>query len=436
MKSMNSESVINYELKTTNTRQRLDKNFFLSLIVCLLGITLNQSSVIFGINFSFADLFVILLVSYMIVNNAIVLPRWFIAFSTILSITVLFTASFYVPSVFEVIIDHKSIFVGFIKLIANLIYLIVGANLVRINQEKTIYKSFAYASLFIGALAFFNFIVPLPLINELMLYGNSRFKGLMNDPNYFSVLQNIALAYFVSMKTENQKIKVSATLIIVFSVFMSGSKTGMITTLGVIFLAGLTSFSRKKSTILEYFRGFLLFLILILILLLGNNYFILIIEKVANYIPAFNRISVIFLDFDLALSGGGSGRNRVWEVAVELIKQSPVFGTGVGTYTTITSNKYSMEAIAHNTYLQLAAQWGLPLTIIFFILVFILVIKSFRDKDDFNQVLNRMLIVLLIGSFAISFNNARVFWLVLGSLIYKNVNIRSKKKVEADTQSL
>jgi O-antigen ligase len=137
-------------------------------------------------------------------------------------------------------------------------------------------------------------------------------------------------------------------------------------------------------------------------------------------IPALARIELLFTDFSSAFSENGSGRNITWKVALQLIQLSPVIGIGIGTYSNIAIELFHQSDISHNTFLQLSAEWGIPLAFIFFIYVFfILGSATFTRKPnwDHNLILRDIIIILLIGSMAISLNNARILWLVLGALV-------------------
>ena len=152
-----------------------------------------------------------------------------------------------------------------------------------------------------------------------------------------------------------------------------------------------------------------------------------------SIIPASKRILSLFIDFKGAFSGEGQSDQNV-ENSIRNFAHSPLTGIGVGTYSGIAELLSGSRAIAHNTYLQLLAQYGLPLTAMFISYVAYIIIKAtFNNKElirnDYTiMTLRDIIIILLIGSLAISLNNARIFWLVLGSLaFYLKTNIRIRK---------
>jgi len=106
-----------------------------------------------------------------------------------------------------------------------------------------------------------------------------------------------------------------------------------------------------------------------------------------------------------------------------------LFGVGIGSYGKIGKIYLGSASIAHNTYLQLLVEWGTVMTTIFFGFIASLIIKT--RKSDFGKYLLFLLIPLLLGSLSISLNNARIFWILLGMLLYifnnrKKENFNSK----------
>jgi O-antigen ligase len=145
-----------------------------------------------------------------------------------------------------------------------------------------------------------------------------------------------------------------------------------------------------------------------------------ILNIISDIIPPFRRIAVLFTDFRIAFSEAGSGRDVTWETAMRLIRISPIFGIGIGTYTGITALEWGVRSIAHNTYLQMAAEWGLPLAVLFFAVVVWLLIQSSREIYNFEivKISIDIILVFLLGSLALSLNNARMFWFTLGLLFF------------------
>lgn len=380
----------------------------------------NQSNIIFGINISFSDLFALIILFVLILKKELVFPVIPTLFFLFLSTVVLFMAGFYVPSKYS--FDPTTILIlDYVKMVAAFVYFIIGTNLARLNMVPVIIKWFSLCALFIGFIALIFTIFNISFMADILYFGETRFRGLMNDPNYFSILQLAALAYFLSTKSFTKLFKILAIVILVVSILISGSKTGLLTLIlftSVKLSENLISQCKNYTDLIKRISIIFALVVTIPILVIYSESLL---NPVSLYIPSFDRVSVLFTDFNSAISTGGSERDATWEIAVELIKLSPILGIGIGTYTGLATQFWGYGAVAHNTYLQLAVEWGLLFTIVFFVYIFLLLLKvTFNNsfKSEMNIILRDIIFVFLIGSFAISLNNARFFWLVLGALTY------------------
>ncbi|WP_216638029.1 O-antigen ligase [Bacillus sp. FJAT-29814] len=212
-----------------------------------------------------------------------------------------------------------------------------------------------------------------------------------------------------------------AVIITFLAVLTTGSKTGIITLICYLALRLIEYlFLKKKKTgevVVHLF--FIVFLILMAPLPFG------IFEKamyhLSSSIPSFFRIQELLTDITGSISESGSGRGDAWNAAIQVIQLSPFLGVGIGTYTSLTGEMFHYGNLAHNTFLQLFAEWGIPLATCFFGYVFFLLgkVSLFRfHRSETNLILRDIMIIMLVGSMAISLNSARILWLILGALIY------------------
>ena len=101
-------------------------------------------------------------------------------------------------------------------------------------------------------------------------------------------------------------------------------------------------------------------------------------------------------------------------------------GIGLGNYIPIAEQFVHNPNVAHNTYLQLSAEWGIVITVLFFVYVISTLIGSkpiLLENNQANQnrqIIRDILIIFLIASVSISLNNARIFWLVLGMSVFQS----------------
>ncbi|MCM3765947.1 O-antigen ligase family protein [Neobacillus niacini] len=398
-----------------------NSHVLLPVILFWMAILLHQSQVILGINISFADFFCLMVFINLVIRNQLIIPTLPLNFFIIVSLLVLATAVIYVPIQFNSNSNPAAIVSDYIKLSASFVYFLIGYNLSNINYlDKTI-KWYSLFSILVGILGIIFTIFSINVFSNILFFGGTRFRGLMIDPNYYSVLQITGLVYFTRSKIVEARYKYLAVFITFLAVLTSGSKTGIITLICYLALRLIEYlFLKKKRTgevVVHLF--FIVFLILLAPLLFGIS------EKamyhLTSSIPSFFRIQELLTDITGAVSESGSGRSDAWNVALQVIQLSPFLGVGIGTYTSLTGEMFQYGNLAHNTFLQLLAEWGIPLTTCFFGYVFFLLGKvSLIDfhRTETNLILRDFMIILLVGSMAISLNSARILWLILGALIY------------------
>lgn len=113
-------------------------------------------------------------------------------------------------------------------------------------------------------------------------------------------------------------------------------------------------------------------------------------------------------------SGGGSGRYVLWDNAIEMWSESPIFGGGFSAY----YQRYG-EA-AHNTYIQIVAELGLIGLFLYILVLLISIAFVLRTPADFrrDQLDTRRLALAflpgLIGMFAmigtVTYQDVKLLW--------------------------
>src|SRR5699024_270197 len=86
--------------------------------------------------------------------------------------------------------------------------------------------------------------IPVTALHNVLFFGGNRFRGFMNDPNYFAVTQSSALMYFLSHRTI-KKINQAIISVLIFSILASGSKTGIILLIILLIYQGVHSICSK-----------------------------------------------------------------------------------------------------------------------------------------------------------------------------------------------
>jgi len=122
--------------------------------------------------------------------------------------------------------------------------------------------------------------------------------------------------------------------------------------------------------------------------------------------------------------GCGSGRINFWKKAVSIIRESPVFGTGLNTYSRILKRDPDKATwwYAHNCYLQMTAETGLIGLASFLWMLFVLFRHGFNGchqiKDLWPLTFLQGTIAGLSGFLVQSFFDNTFYTVQLGILMW------------------
>lgn len=399
----------------TSTAKKKHSSFILAL-VGLFGLLLNQSSVLFGINISLADFVLILLVLLWMINQAFNIPVFSLLVFGFFTIIITVNSVFVIPFKNDFQILYSSIAKDYLKVLVIFLYFLLGHQLAKKQLTKTVLTSFLAGSVIIGGLGFLSHFLYLPFLSEIMLYDGVRLKGFMNDPNYFSVLQCIAAISAVRLTQKHILLKSVCITILLLSIVHSASKTGFMTL--ILSILYCLYHSLKEGNI--GFKKFIGILTTLLVFLASLPFILFIFQDVLKFIsslfPIFERVQMLFTDIENAFLDNGSGRGSVWETAWSISKSQPLFGVGIGNYSELAFRLSKDPNVAHNTYLQVSAEWGIPMASL---LIFYSTYVTFSSKFDSDEkeiclIVKEISFIFLVSSMSISFNNSRLFWLFLG----------------------
>jgi O-antigen ligase len=419
---------VSYTLGVNTTHK--NNNSIFTIAIVFMAILLHQSQVLFGVNISFADIFCGFIFVGLVFRNQVRIPFTAVSYYLAVSIVVLVSSVYFVPSKYMFNPGFMTILSEYSKLVAIFVYFILGYNLERINLMETAIKWYSLFGVIIGGLGVFFTVFSIGVFSDILFYAGTRYRGLMIDPNYFAILQIAAFVYISRLRTIKLSNKYLALIILLLSVLTSGSKTGLITLVAYLTLRSVENILIKRKKVYVFVFHLMLVVFVLLLVPLVLNLFQSLVGFLGSNIPSFSRVQLLFTDISGAISENGSGRDITWRTALHMIELSPLIGIGIGSYSTVAFQMFHSSDISHNTFLQVAAEWGIPLAcILFFYILFLLgkATVSHNPNQESHLILRDILIILLIGSMAISLNNARILWFVLGALVF-SLNRGSNKQ--------
>ncbi|GEM_PF-417084 len=120
---------------------------------------------------------------------------------------------------------------------------------------------------------------------------------------------------------------------------------------------------------------------------------------------------------------GGSGRTEYWREAIHMIRDYPVFGIGLNTYSVVGRGyKITWGGYPHNCYLQMAVETGILGLLSFLWLLGVIFYKSFQElnslKDPFLGLLLLGSLIGLGGFLVHSFFDTNFYSVQLGSFMW------------------
>lgn len=386
----------------------------------VLGLALNHSSVILGLNLSLADPVVAALVVVLALGRKLWIPAAPLVFFLVLTVQLIAVTVLLVPAWTTLPVPASDTVLDLIKLVVSFLCFVLGVQAVRMGYARLALRAFVVGAVVVSAIAVITQVVPLPG-TEALYYGGFRFQGLTNDPNNYAVMSVAALAVLWYDHASRRRLVVAASAILISGVLLSASKTGAITLalLVVWRVLGLRTLpsdgpSSRARRALAAVCALAIGIMVVLVAPstgLGGT-----LAELTGDVPALDRISTLLVSFDSAIAGNGSERAAAWATAAALILFSPLLGVGLGTYLTVAVELTGHDVLAHNTFLQIMAEWGLPLALIF--LIWAAKVTLLRPGGAAHRALwatsSTAFIVLLVGSVGLSLNNSRLFWFLLG----------------------
>jgi putative inorganic carbon (hco3(-)) transporter len=255
---------------------------------------------------------------------------------------------------------------------------------------------------------------------EASIATEGRATGTIGDPNELAAALLVGLALAAGFALGRGRwplLRLGALLAIPLcaaGIFLSLSRGGLIA-LAAVLVAGTMLAGRWRLAMTA---------VLVAVALGGVVYF----TQIAS-LPARERITT---------SNGGSGRSDLWTVGLRMVRAHPVSGVGVGNFPVVSRNYvlqpgtllrsdliFSSEPkIAHNTYLQIAAETGVPGLLLFLGIVLACLSCTLRAArlwarrhDRVMEALARSLLLALIGmlvaDFFISQMYSKLLWVGL-----------------------
>lgn len=270
--------------------------------------------------------------------------------------------------------------------------------------------------------------------------------GNMGNPNFFSSFLLIFLPICMVKYLEKKDIAYLFATSIIFAAFVCARTLGGYITFIVVFVILAVIMYRYFLNKKEFIKRFLILTFALILsfiavsLINGTSYFNELLSSKQN----IEQLKEGSDDF-------GSKRGLAWKIAVAVIKDYPLFGTGLETFglKTITNDRYYYDEYkgqgfyfdkAHCEYLQIAAVTGIPALVVYLTFLTILginLIKKYKGIIKSKKQDTESLICIMAGLSIFSYlfqaganisitHIAPMFWAIMG--IAANLCTENKKQ--------
>jgi O-antigen ligase len=265
------------------------------------------------------------------------------------------------------------------------------------------------------------------LINPSDSFMIGRFRGLFQNPNSIGLICAILLPLGIwDFLMTKKKSALLLLILMLLSLFLSGSRGSL---QAALVSSGYYLFIRRKK-----YRPLVLFSFISIMLVL-----FWVIETVAiTYFKSYIRADSI---------PELGGRLGIWQEAVRLIMENPIFGRGFGVENKIFALKFTTHqargqiSYVHNSYLGMLIQLGIVGLIIFYLPLFILLFKElfYKHRGDVYRLrlalrssLIAGLLCCLYESWIYSVGNSQTFpfWITVMLLLFCRQQDKEKISLE------
>ena len=321
-------------------------------------------------------------------------------------------------------IPHFIIYFGVQIYVQNYIQRVIIAKLLILGTVPIIFSCFSQY--------FLDWYGPYEFLNGFIIWYqrarteiNQPITGLFSNPNYagawLAMIWPFLLTYQYQKRKENSKIKIAIVFIlcILFIIAISlinsrGAWLGVLASVPLLFGSG----------VLFWLIPLLFFLFLsILICTLP-----IISENIKNLFCLLVPNNILSNFTDITYSYEKIPRLIIWDQAINLIIQKPLFGWGAASFPFIFLLKNGeWKGHPHNLFLELSLSYGLITSILIFVFIITLISKTFKNiykskipKNYYERAWWTSIIVFLIlHSFDIVYFDSRIsilFWILLAGL--------------------
>ena len=306
---------------------------------------------------------------------------------------------------------------------------------------QLIKKFFVLGVLIFSAIIIFSSTIDIYINNKPIHYflqKNVRFE-LINispisfHPPYISLYVNIALLIVYDYYKSRSQYFVPIVLTVYFGliIYLMSSLAGIATFVSTVTISVLLFFIRLKRLKKS------INVILTAIFLIGISVYSIVEQN--SYNPSKGYWQTPTYRISRFIYEGDPSRVNNWNSAINLIKESPLFGYGIGDFTDklqLTRDKdsraFNERYNSHNQYISVIGESGIIALLLLIYIFILLIIESFKQRNAY--------FFLIIATFMVSFfvenylerQQGYFLFLITTLLFYNNSFYEAQKNIKPD----
>lgn len=112
-----------------------------------------------------------------------------------------------------------------------------------------------------------------------------------------------------------------------------------------------------------------------------------------------------------------SGRGALWEASAHVLARAPYLGVGLGATSTMLEREIGEDRGAHNTFLAVAVEVGVPGLLLFLLLLVASLLPTLRARGPDGALVRVLALTLVLGLMPRHWHLEKTTWLVLAMII-------------------
>ncbi|QFY72025.1 hypothetical protein CEQ83_05695 [Priestia megaterium] len=247
---------------------------------------------------------------------------------------------------------------------------------------------------------------------------NGRFSAGSFDPNELGIILvlSITMAWYLNLKLKKRfwtLINYFYIFLGTFAVALTASRTAFLALIVcysyILFLGNKNKVSNKFSILLK---------VISVSLIIYNIYTI---------IPDSATERLLTTSSDIK-TGNFNSRQNAWEGGMQIFRDHPILGVGIGAFRTTANIKYGIDMVAHNIYVSVLGETGMIGLVLLLSILLILVRGVMRLNYSDKKFLLTMLMIWFLASLTLSWEYSKMTWLILTfvNIYYKLFNDKTK----------